>query len=122
MAVGPSSRTGKALYWKTAPEISTLFACSEPAGAAFAQYADSVNQTGWAILNVESNAEFEDADQAYAAGLVEGYISQPRIYQVQLYPRTPRPLFHYHHSVGVPGGVLEPKLSSQRTEIGDGLP
>jgi hypothetical protein len=47
-----------------------------------ATFADAVNETGWAFLNVTTNSLYDNYDQAYAAGFVEGYISQHRIYQV----------------------------------------
>ena len=43
---------------------------------------DSVDATGWASLNIESSRQYNATAQAYAAGYVEGYLTQARIFQV----------------------------------------
>ena len=35
---------------------------------------------GWNILKVSSNQDFSNEDQSYAAGLIEGYLSEDMIY------------------------------------------
>jgi len=46
-------------------------------------FADELNITGWGILNVETNSAYTDLQQAYAAGLVEGYLTAHHIYTTQ---------------------------------------
>ena len=43
---------------------------------------DSVDATGWASLNIESSRQYNATAQAYAAGYVEGCLTQARIFQV----------------------------------------
>ena len=43
-------------------------------------YVDAINSTGWATLHVNSNASYTDDLQAYAAGYLEGAVSQAREY------------------------------------------
>ena len=37
-------------------------------------------KVGWNILKVSSNEDFSNEDQSYAAGLIEGYLSEDMIY------------------------------------------
>ncbi|XP_071946459.1 putative phospholipase B-like 2 [Antedon mediterranea] len=48
--------------------------------AAWANYTDDVQNTGWSHLTVNTNPDYDDNVQAYAAGLVEGYITAGPIY------------------------------------------
>ncbi|GFU53295.1 putative phospholipase B-like 2 [Trichonephila clavipes] len=43
---------------------------------AYGSFQDEIFQTGWSYLEVKSNAVFSDPVQAYAAGLVEGFLTQ----------------------------------------------
>jgi hypothetical protein len=47
---------------------------------AWGTWVDSINQTGWATLEIHSNSSFPDKLQAYAAGLLEGAVTQRREY------------------------------------------
>ena len=40
-----------------------------------AKFENDQLQSGWMTLNIESKEEAEDEIQAYAAGLLEGYVS-----------------------------------------------
>ncbi|WAR23064.1 PLBL2-like protein [Mya arenaria] len=44
-----------------------------------ADFDNFVNKTGWGYLSVETNDAYDDGDQSYAAGLVEGFISKDLI-------------------------------------------
>nr|KAG5692485.1 hypothetical protein BaRGS_005031 [Batillaria attramentaria] len=46
---------------------------------AHGQFQNAINNTGWAFLKVESNQSYPDAQQAYAAGLAEGYLTEELI-------------------------------------------
>jgi len=48
---------------------------------AWGTFADDLNTTGWGQLNLRTNAAHEDADQAFAAGAVEGMLTAPRIWE-----------------------------------------
>ena len=50
---------------------------------ATAWFTNAINETGWSYLNVSTNGDFDNYDQAYAAGFVEGYLTQHLIYQVR---------------------------------------
>ncbi|KAG8455685.1 hypothetical protein GDO86_001759 [Hymenochirus boettgeri] len=53
----------------------------EAAGwVAWAVLKDSINQNGWAILEVQTNNAFNDSVQAYAAGVAEAAVTQRLIY------------------------------------------
>eukprot|EP01012_Entosiphon_sulcatum_P050606 TRINITY_DN69491_c0_g1_i1.p1 TRINITY_DN69491_c0_g1~~TRINITY_DN69491_c0_g1_i1.p1 ORF type:complete len:546 (+),score=119.16 TRINITY_DN69491_c0_g1_i1:26-1663(+) len=56
----------------------------DPAGIAWARFEDTLNVTGWGILNIKTNGQFSDAQQAYAAGLAEGVLTAGRIYEQYL--------------------------------------
>ncbi|XP_033098666.1 putative phospholipase B-like 2 [Anneissia japonica] len=47
---------------------------------AWANYTDDVEDTGWSHLTVTTNPDYDDTVQAYAAGVVEGYVSAGPIY------------------------------------------
>lgn len=49
-------------------------------GVATAIYNDNLETTGWAKLHISTNAKYADAQQAYAAGVIEGYLTEDRIY------------------------------------------
>jgi len=40
-----------------------------------AKFKNDQQNTGWMILNIETKEDFEDDTQAYAAGLLEGYVT-----------------------------------------------
>lgn len=46
---------------------------------AFASYRNDINSTGWAYLEVTTNASHNDIDQAYAAGLLEAFLTSDLI-------------------------------------------
>jgi len=47
---------------------------------ASARFEDGLLQQGWGILNIETNPETNDEDQAYAAGLLEGFLTAEHIF------------------------------------------
>jgi len=51
-------------------------------------FEDGLLSTGWGILNVETNNAYSDRDQAFAAGMAEGFLTAHHIYAAQqnLYP------------------------------------
>jgi hypothetical protein len=53
-----------------------------PNAIANASYADAVEETGWGYLDLNTSAAFSNYEQVYAAGYVEAYLTQGRIYQV----------------------------------------
>uniref|UniRef100_A0A2I9LPG8 Phospholipase B-like n=1 Tax=Centruroides hentzi TaxID=88313 RepID=A0A2I9LPG8_9SCOR len=42
---------------------------------AWGSFKDQIAETGWSLLEVHTNASYNDSFQAYAAGLVEGYLT-----------------------------------------------
>ena len=52
----------------------------DQSAVAYGTISVAINETGWNILKVKSNEEFSNEDQSYAAGLIEGYLSQDMIY------------------------------------------
>ena len=40
-----------------------------------AKFKNDQQNSGWMILNIETKEDFEDDTQAYAAGLLEGYVT-----------------------------------------------
>ena len=57
---------------------------SVPGAVAVANYSDAINQTGWAFLDLATDARFPSSLQAYGAGFLEGYFSFQRIYEYSL--------------------------------------
>lgn len=51
-------------------------------GVAFGTYNDTIETTGWGVLHLETNPSYPDPIQAYAAGYLEGALTQPRIYEM----------------------------------------
>eukprot|EP01013_Petalomonas_cantuscygni_P017351 TRINITY_DN34497_c0_g1_i1.p1 TRINITY_DN34497_c0_g1~~TRINITY_DN34497_c0_g1_i1.p1 ORF type:complete len:658 (-),score=143.06 TRINITY_DN34497_c0_g1_i1:443-2320(-) len=52
-----------------------------PKGAlGWAKWNDDVDATGWSYLSLTTSFEHPDADQAYGAGFLEGYVSHKRIW------------------------------------------
>eukprot|EP01060_Flectonema_neradi_P030152 TRINITY_DN430_c1_g3_i1.p1 TRINITY_DN430_c1_g3~~TRINITY_DN430_c1_g3_i1.p1 ORF type:complete len:553 (+),score=98.41 TRINITY_DN430_c1_g3_i1:75-1661(+) len=60
-------------------ELHTL----DAGATAVAEFADTLNQTGWGILDVNTRPSkgWSDADQAYGAGYAEGRLTAPRIWE-----------------------------------------
>jgi hypothetical protein len=56
----------------------------DPAAAAMGVFEDSLNVTGWGILNIKTQGRFTDAQQGYAAGFAEGVLTAPRIWEQYL--------------------------------------
>lgn len=53
-----------------------------------------LHSIGWNYLVIHTNPDYSNEDQAYAAGLLEGYLTRKQIYthvQNQHYDREPRP-------------------------------
>ena len=44
-------------------------------GIAYGSYESGLQKTGWGILNIETNSKYEDNNQAYASGIVEGFLT-----------------------------------------------
>ena len=49
---------------------------------AWGSYKDSVADVGWGILNINTNSRASGLVQSFAAGYLEGYLTNTRIYQV----------------------------------------
>jgi len=47
---------------------------------AWAAFEDGLHETGWGVIDIETNPVNEDRDQAYAAGLLEGVLTARHIY------------------------------------------
>ncbi len=54
-----------------------------PNAIANASYSNAMLETGWDYLDVNTSAAFPNYQQVYAAGFVEAYLTQSRIYQVR---------------------------------------
>eukprot|EP00755_Sulcionema_specki_P035816 Sspe_Gene.21958::Locus_8269_Transcript_1_1_Confidence_1.000_Length_1883::g.21958::m.21958 len=50
-------------------------------GSGWGEFDDGLNHTGWGILDLTTSHTAPDADQAYAAGAVEGLLTAPRIWE-----------------------------------------
>jgi len=50
---------------------------------AWARYTDDLEKDGWGKFSVFTNRDAEDADKMYAAGYLEGYLTQKRIWEVR---------------------------------------
>jgi hypothetical protein len=66
------------------------------ATAAVVTYTPSYNTTGWDVLDVTSFATAPDAEQAFAAGYGEGFVTAERI--GQHYRNLMALHFHHHHN------------------------
>jgi hypothetical protein len=53
----------------------------DPSCVAWGYYADTINETGWSYLSIETNAAASDYLQSRAAGYLEGFLCQQRIFQ-----------------------------------------
>ncbi|XP_056384751.1 putative phospholipase B-like 2 [Hyla sarda] len=51
-----------------------------PGAVAWAVLRDSIQDNGWAVLELQSNASYNDSIQAYAAGVAEAAVTQRLIY------------------------------------------
>jgi len=60
------------------------FTANTTGAVTWGTFENEINKTGWSYLEVYSNETFPDITQAYAAGLVEGYLSK-KLLQFQLY-------------------------------------
>ena len=48
--------------------------------SAWGSFADEVNETGWSRLHILTNSSRSDEEQTFAAGYLEGLLTQPQIY------------------------------------------
>ena len=62
----------------------------DASAAAQATFEDGLLTTGWGILNIKSNGTYPDEQQAFAAGMAEGFLTAPHIYNTatNLYPNV----------------------------------
>uniref|UniRef100_A0A915BM03 Phospholipase B-like n=1 Tax=Parascaris univalens TaxID=6257 RepID=A0A915BM03_PARUN len=47
---------------------------------ALGRFRNAVNETGWGVFEVETSGDYDDATQAYAAGVAEGILTKELIY------------------------------------------
>uniref|UniRef100_T1IJU9 Phospholipase B-like n=1 Tax=Strigamia maritima TaxID=126957 RepID=T1IJU9_STRMM len=52
-----------------------------PDAIAWANFTDQIHKIGWSYLEVSTNGSYPDKMQAYAAGIVEGYLTYQLIYK-----------------------------------------
>lgn len=78
----PGPRTMAASAFRDGPTASWTVreGVKDASGVAWASFEDGLLDNGWGVLNVRSNADFEDEDQAYAAGLLEGFLTAAAIH------------------------------------------
>eukprot|EP01117_Protostelium_nocturnum_P000200 TRINITY_DN10274_c0_g1_i1.p1 TRINITY_DN10274_c0_g1~~TRINITY_DN10274_c0_g1_i1.p1 ORF type:complete len:528 (-),score=99.65 TRINITY_DN10274_c0_g1_i1:58-1641(-) len=60
-------------------------------GVAWGKFENKMNEMGWTILTLESNPNFDDQTQAYAAGYLEGKLTMTQIHEnyVNMAPLDP---------------------------------
>ncbi|XP_053558122.1 LOW QUALITY PROTEIN: putative phospholipase B-like 2 [Bombina bombina] len=58
----------------------TVVQGKKPGAVAWAQLTDNIQETGWAVLKLQTDAKYNDSIQAYAAGVAEAAVSQRLIY------------------------------------------
>lgn len=56
----------------------------QPDGLAWGRFNDSIASTGWSELTLEASPRLNDSMQGYASGLLEGFLTQPRVYEAFL--------------------------------------
>ena len=62
-------------------DLHYVFGDGAAGGVAVGLFEDTLNVTGWGVLDVKTDGQNADAVQAYAAGFVEGLLTAPRIYE-----------------------------------------
>eukprot|EP00446_Apocalathium_sp_SHHI-4_P003988 CAMPEP_0177192156 /NCGR_PEP_ID=MMETSP0367-20130122/21744_1 /TAXON_ID=447022 ORGANISM="Scrippsiella hangoei-like, Strain SHHI-4" /NCGR_SAMPLE_ID=MMETSP0367 /ASSEMBLY_ACC=CAM_ASM_000362 /LENGTH=581 /DNA_ID=CAMNT_0018639927 /DNA_START=70 /DNA_END=1815 /DNA_ORIENTATION=- len=94
-AAGAASSSGGEERISVVPVGEGDFAFAIREGAAPSQdsvahgiFKDTLHTTGWGILDIQTNNAFSDLQQAFAAGMAEGYLTAGHIYSAQdnLYP------------------------------------
>eukprot|EP00928_Gymnodinium_smaydae_P089142 TRINITY_DN73143_c0_g1_i1.p1 TRINITY_DN73143_c0_g1~~TRINITY_DN73143_c0_g1_i1.p1 ORF type:complete len:614 (+),score=131.30 TRINITY_DN73143_c0_g1_i1:129-1970(+) len=65
-------------------------AAASAEASATASFVDGLLETGWGVLSVDTSGNFPDTDQAFSAGMAEGYLTAKHIYKAQLnlYPNV----------------------------------
>ena len=56
----------------------------DPKGVAWGTFQDGLQSTGWGVLNIETNPVFSDQNQAFAAGVAEGFLTSEQIHNTFL--------------------------------------
>ncbi|XP_067667966.1 putative phospholipase B-like 2 [Haliotis asinina] len=84
VVVGEAQRvTVHAVFNESSQQFEILAGVATDDSLAWAQFIDSVNETGWGYLEVSTQHEvkekYNDSMLAYAAGLVEGYLTRDQI-------------------------------------------
>ena len=51
-------------------------------GVAYGSFSDEMEQTGWGKLTIKTNPVYSNDNQSYAAGMLEGILTQKRIFQM----------------------------------------
>lgn len=62
-------------FWGQRNNLSTV-----AKGVARGCYKDSIDSTGWGFIEIETQADFPDRIQAFAAGMLEGSLTWAKIY------------------------------------------
>lgn len=62
-------------FWGQQNDLSAV-----PEGVARACYKDSTMETGWGWLEIDTQADYPDRIQAFAAGMLEGALTWSKIY------------------------------------------
>eukprot|EP00038_Savillea_parva_P007022 m.167351 g.167351 ORF g.167351 m.167351 type:complete len:562 (-) comp12814_c0_seq1:149-1834(-) len=56
----------------------------DPKATAWGTFSDTLNVTGWGVLDIRTGASFTDAEQHRAAGILEGFLTAGEIYPTYL--------------------------------------
>jgi hypothetical protein len=57
-------------------QTSPQYIAPGPTSASWGSFNDTIDSTGWAVLDVHTSPTFDDEVQAYAAGYAEGFLTQ----------------------------------------------
>eukprot|EP01112_Ceratiomyxa_fruticulosa_P007551 TRINITY_DN1964_c0_g2_i1.p1 TRINITY_DN1964_c0_g2~~TRINITY_DN1964_c0_g2_i1.p1 ORF type:complete len:544 (+),score=96.30 TRINITY_DN1964_c0_g2_i1:199-1830(+) len=78
-ALGESNQ-GTVYYNKNTNSYSLTYGVLDKTGACYGYFDDTMNITGWGVLEVQSNYAFSDSVQSYACGYLEGALTYNEIY------------------------------------------
>eukprot|EP01116_Phalansterium_solitarium_P020182 TRINITY_DN5886_c0_g1_i1.p1 TRINITY_DN5886_c0_g1~~TRINITY_DN5886_c0_g1_i1.p1 ORF type:complete len:591 (+),score=253.83 TRINITY_DN5886_c0_g1_i1:46-1773(+) len=78
---GPSRSTRGSDFTQVLTSDSPFNASILAQAAAYGWFRDAIDTDGWSYLEVRTNASFAQPDQAYAAGRLEGVLTQQRAYE-----------------------------------------
>lgn len=99
---GDTAAIQASVYLSTSGEYTAKMGVLDQKSAAWGEFGDNLNETGWGTLDIRTSSNLGDAQQHHAAGFLEGALTAKHIYTTYL-----NTLGFTFKGKPVPGSVLK---------------